>query len=293
MSQRLSIAALLGTVILTGACGSDHGAAGMGGIERDPDDAAGKGGAAGGPLGTAGTGGAAGSPGDAAATDDAAPLFFDICRGEGGGTDGAVADGTDAAQATPTCVGAEARCILPIDEHSFVQTTFAISDGTSTAKVTYKPGTPSSFCLSGRLSPSSYTQGFASLLIGLGADPVSSFDISAYRVSKFRFRIVQDRPVTGVHATMVTSSAPCPQDPCVWFFDLPGNVICPGTITVAPSDFNPRNEGSPFDPSGPFDPTRFAGLLFEIDTLPGLAFNYSFCIEALAFLDADGHELTP
>jgi hypothetical protein len=285
---------------------------------------AGAGGAAG-SGGTEGTGGLAGT-GDDAGQGAAGSV---ACPVPGGRTPvvadtdaGAVTDGTadeGGVQVTPACTGLGLNAVtrkndpacIPhfVDQHSFVRRADLLTDGRSTAKLKYTPGTPGmpeSFCMSGRADSGSDPLGTAFVYISLteseGGEK-APFDLLARRISRIRFNLAQDRPVTGVHVA-ITAGPVLDHYDASQFFDLlkgetdyahPNAVACPGTTTAALSDFTPRVHALPSVPhvNHAFDPTLFTGIIFAIQPLANESFDYSFCVHDLAFLDANDREVTP
>jgi hypothetical protein len=208
---------------------------------------------------------------------------------------------TDHGQTTdPACVDpTEARCNIAVTErNSFVQwtgpVTDGVSNGVSTAVVTYTPGR---YCLSGTVDPGPGGSGWgAILLLGLGVvDPtgtmITPLDVSSRGITQVRFT-VEDPPLTGILPQMADlENAACTTVPdCLATFDAAPSVIDPGPVTMAITDFARPDDGHP---NATFDPTLIAWIQFYVGPVPGMALPYDFCIRDLAFLNASGREVTP
>lgn len=201
----------------------------------------------------------------------------------------------DKEQVTPTCVRpSDPGCRIIVDEHSFVRWTGPATDGViagaSTAVVKHTPGR---FCMSGTVDSGTDGSGWGAILtIGLVAVDeathmlITPFDASALGVAQVRFR-VEDPPVSGVipQITQIQSAA-CKTIPdCVVSFDWTSSITSPGTITVPLNDFNLPDADHP---NAVLDHTLISGLHFYVPSLRGMALDYHFCVDGLAFLDAGG-----
>ena len=206
----------------------------------------------------------------------------------------------DNEQVTPMCVvPTDPGCRIFVDDDSFVKSTGPITDGVSggasTAVVRHAPGR---FCMSGTVDSGADGSGWgAMLVVGLierdeaTAMVIAPFDASALGVAQIRFS-VEDPPLSGVLSQIAQlQNADCKQLPdCLMTFARGSTITNPGTITVPLTDFSRPDAGHP---NTTLDRTLITNLQFYVASLPGMAFNYDFCIRNLAFLDAAGRELKP
>jgi hypothetical protein len=201
---------------------------------------------------------------------------------------------TGAACVSPT----DASCRIAVDENSFVRwaslATDGVAGGISTGVVRYAPGR---FCMSGRVDSGPTGSGWGAILIvGLNHKDESGalipLDVSAHGISQIRFG-VDDPPIAGLLPQLAQlQSADCTiaGPDCITTFSVPTYVIAPGTVTEPLTAFS-QGDGTHSNPA--LDQTLITGLQFYVPTLPGMAYDYDFCVRNLAFLDAAGQEVTP
>lgn len=200
---------------------------------------------------------------------------------------------------TPTrCTSpTDSGCTISVEDGSFVRWVGLVSDasagGTSSAVVKYTPG---SYCMSGTADAGPNDMGWGAILVvnftgTVGGTLVAPFDASALGVKQVRFTL-EGPPLQGVIPQIVQlTSADCTQVPdCLTSFSLATAVVNPGTVTLQLTDFT-QPDGTHSNTS--VDPTLITSLQFYVQTLPGMAVPYDFCIQDLAFLGADGNELKP
>ncbi len=185
--------------------------------------------------------------------------------------------------------------MIPVADESFVRWAGPVTDGTSSAVVRYTPG---KLCMSGTVDSSADGGGWGAILVVGLVDTdatgtlIAPFDAPAFGVSQVRFT-VEDPPLQGVLPQVVQiTSAACTQisSTCLTSFSLDAAVTDPGTVTAQLTDFTDA-DGTHSNTS--LDQTLITSLQFYVPTLPGMATPYDFCLQDLAFLDADGKELRP
>jgi len=205
-------------------------------------------------------------------------------------------------QTTPTCVGLPTdSCILTISEPGFVRGAGVVTDGVSTGMVRHTPGR---FCMSGKLDPGATNTNWGSLLIlpltertptGIAAP----FTAGARGIAQVQFT-VDPAPISGLAVGFsAVQRADCLTIPdCFTAADFilmdSGStetvIDASGIVTASLDSFRQPNWG---DPALSFDTNLIAGLEFPPQMLPGVAFDYDFCVQDVKFLDAAGGEVSP
>ncbi|HET6149234.1 MAG TPA: hypothetical protein VFH68_16975 [Polyangia bacterium] len=203
-------------------------------------------------------------------------------------------------QVTPTCVSPlDPGCRIIVDEHSFVRSTGPITDGVSGgASIAVVRHAPGRFCMSGTVDSGADGSGWGAILtVGLidrdlvAGMAIAPFDAAAVGIEKVRFSL-DEPPLSGVLPRITQiQSAECKQVPeCLMSFDRSSAITSPGTVTVPLTEFNRPDADHP---NTSLDRTLITALQFYVASLPGMAFNFDFCVRNLAFLDAGGREVTP
>ncbi len=150
--------------------------------------------------------------------------------------------------------------------------------------------------MSGKVDPGPSGAGWGAILIlqlaqdNGGSIQLAPFDVTARGVTQVRFNL-SNPPPTGVLPQLVElTSADCTnaQD-CLAQFSGPPAATTAGPVTLALSDFATPDAQHPNLVS---DPTITVALQFWVSPLPGMAFDYDFCIQGLQFLDAAGNEVS-
>jgi hypothetical protein len=190
-------------------------------------------------------------------------------------------------------------CRIPVEGPSFARWTGAVTDGVdggaSTAIVRHAPG---KFCMSGTVDSGPTNSGWgAVLLVGLtlrdqaAMGAVVPFDAAARGIAQVRFA-VDDPPIGGLLPQIAQlQSADCNKIPdCVATFSVPTYVTMPETIT---EPFPAFRQADGTHSNSALDQTLITGLQFYVPSLPGLAYDYDFCVRDLAFIDAAGQEVRP
>ena len=203
-----------------------------------------------------------------------------------------------AQRTAPTCISpADPSCRIGVDPPSVVlwvaPITDAVGGGISTATV---ERTPDKTCMSGKVDPGPDGAGFGAILLFELAEEddtstvVKPFDVKARGITQVRFNL-SNPPPTGVLPQLVElTSADCkPAADCVVEFSGPTAFTTAGSITVALGDLITADVQHANMVS---DPTISKGLQFLVSPMPGMAFDYSFCIQGLQFLDAAGNEVS-
>jgi hypothetical protein len=190
-------------------------------------------------------------------------------------------------------------CRIAVEGPSLVRWTGPVTDGVdggvSTAVVRHTPG---SFCMSGTVDSGPTGSGWgAILLVGLTVRDEASmgavvpFDAAARGIRRIRFT-VDHLPIGGLLPQIAQlQSADCNRIPdCATTFSLPAYVTTPGTISEPLPAFT-QADGTHSVPA--LDQTLITGVQFYVPSLPGMAYDYDFCVRDLAFIDDAGHEVTP
>jgi len=204
-------------------------------------------------------------------------------------------------QATPTCSGppTDPNCILTVDDEPFVRAAVGVTDGTSTARVEHNAG---SFCLSGTLDPGPTGTGWGAVLVlafdERRADGTSTpLDAAALGIAQIEFTITNP-PVTGVRPAIdQLTSLGCNLIPdCLTSFlpmDASGNPTTATATGTSRTPFSAFKQPSWGDPEQTFDASLLANVAFTALPLAGAPIDYDFCVRDLAFLDANGDEVSP
>jgi hypothetical protein len=207
-------------------------------------------------------------------------------------------------QSTPLCTGpASESCWLTVSEPGFVHAAVPATDGVSTGMVTYTP--PSKFCMSGTLDPGPTNANWGALMaLGLVEGDLTNgitapFNAEARGIAQVQFT-VDSPPLAGLSvAMMAIQRADCLTLPdCLTaspfvLADPSGTetvIDYPGTVTASLDSFQQPSWG---DPSLTFDKTLIVGIQFGPLMLPGVVFDYDFCIQDLTFLDSGGQKVAP
>jgi hypothetical protein len=267
MSQRLSMIALLGTVSLTAACGSDPSAAGTAGT----GGTAGTSGAAG-TVGTAGTGGTSGPE------DAGGHVAYGPCQiGENGSCSPTGFPFTQFTFAhSNSCMG---LCAATPDAYGFGKppqpgTTIRLSQP-ETGKL----------CMSGtNVQDAGFFLVFTMIstdMLGVDYQKVwKRFNAEQLGITQVRFTIDTPPPgginvsVTTLHADVCTATRMCG-----WQFALPNPVTESGTTTASFVDLTSV-------PSQTFDARALDSIGFDMG-----AGDFDFCIHDFQFLDINGVEV--
>lgn len=194
----------------------------------------------------------------------------------------------------PACTSpTDPTCRVAVDPPSVVRWVAPATDGVSTGVVEQ---TPDKTCMSGKVDPGASGAGWGAILIlqlaqdDGGSTEVAPFDVTARGVTQVRFTL-SNPPPTGILPQLVElTSADCTTaSDCLDQFSGPPAVTTAGSTTLTLADFvTPDAQHA----SLVSDPTIAVALQFWVGPLPGMAFDYDFCLQDLQFLDAAGNEVS-